>query len=117
VGSLDYVGVLGDYRRYFMPARPFTLAARLLHYGRYRSDGEDPRLQPLYLGYAGLVRGYNFGSFDPSECKPGPGDDPDSCPVFDQLLGSRIVVGSVELRFPLLGMLGVGSGYYGAFPI
>jgi WD40 repeat protein len=117
IGSLDFVGVLGDYRKYFMPARPFTFAARLLHYGRYGRDGEDARLQPLFLGYPGLVRGYNYGSFDASECKPGPGDDPNSCPVFDQLLGSRIVVGNAELRFPLLGALGIGSGYYGAFPI
>jgi WD40 repeat protein len=117
IGSLNFVGVLGDYRKYFMPARPFTLATRLLHYGRYGRDGEDTRLQPLFLGYPGLVRGYNFGSFDASECKPGPGDDPNSCPVFDQLLGSRIVVGNLELRFPLLGALGIGSGYYGAFPL
>jgi WD40 repeat protein len=117
IGSLNFVGVLGDYRKYFMPARPFTLATRLLHYGRYGREGEDTRLQPLFLGYPGLVRGYNFGSFDASECKPGPGDDPNSCPVFDQLLGSRIVVGNLELRFPLLGALGIGSGYYGAFPL
>ena len=37
--------------------------------------------------------------------------------MFDQLLGSRIAVSSLELRFPLLGALGVGSGYYGAFPV
>jgi outer membrane protein assembly factor BamA len=37
--------------------------------------------------------------------------------VFDQLLGSRIAVGNAELRFPLFGALGVGSGYYGALPI
>ena len=117
MGSLDYVGVLGDFRRYFMPVRPFTLAARLLHYGRYGNGGEDPRLQPLFLGYPGLVRGYSFGSFDASECNPGPGEDPNSCPVFDQLLGSRMVVGNAELRFPLFGVLGIGSGYYGAFPI
>ena len=117
IGSLNYVGVLADYRRYIMPVRPFTFAARLLHYGRYGKGGEDARLQPLYLGYPGLVRGYDFNSFDPSECKPGPGDDPNSCPVFDQLLGSRMVVGNAELRFPLLGVLGLGSGYYGAFPI
>jgi Tol biopolymer transport system component len=116
-GSFGYLGVLADYRKYFMPVRPFTFAARLLHYGRYGKGGEDSRLQPLYLGYPGLVRGYNFGSFDASECQPGPGDDPNSCPVFDQLLGSRIVVGNAELRFPLLGALGLGSGYYGAFPI
>jgi outer membrane protein assembly factor BamA len=37
--------------------------------------------------------------------------------VFDQLLGSRMVVANAELRFPLFGVLGVGSGYYGAFPL
>ena len=116
VGALNYVGILGDFRRYFMPARPFTFATRLLHYGRYAKDGEDPRLQPLFLGQAGLVRGYSYGSFDGSECFPSP-DEPDSCPVFDQLLGSRVVVANAELRFPLFGALGIGSGYYGAFPI
>jgi surface antigen Omp85-like protein/WD40 repeat protein len=116
VGSINYVGVLADYRRYFMPARPFTIAARILHYGRYGSGGEDQRLQPLFLGYSGLVRGYQLGSFDASECRP-PADQPNACPVFDQLLGSRMVVGNAELRFPLLGVLGVGSGYYGALPL
>jgi WD40 repeat protein len=116
IGSLRYVGVLADYRRYFMPARPFTLATRLLHYGRYATDGEDSRLQPLFLGYPGLVRGYTYGSFDGSECNPTP-EDPNSCPVFDQLLGSRMAVANLELRFPLFGVLGIGSGYYGAFPI
>jgi Tol biopolymer transport system component len=115
-GSLDFVGALADYRRYFMPARPFTLAARLLHYGRYGADGEDPRLQPLFLGYGGLVRGYRIGSFSASECHPN-ASDPNGCPVFDQLLGSRIAVANLELRFPLLGLLGLGSGYYGALPL
>jgi outer membrane protein assembly factor BamA len=27
------------------------------------------------------------------------------------------MVASAELRFPLLGVLGIGKGYYGAFPI
>jgi Tol biopolymer transport system component len=115
-GSLSYVGALVDYRKYFMPVRPFTFAARLLHYGRYGNGGEDARLQPLFLGYSGLVRGYSYGSFDGAECVPPP-SDPTACPVFDQLLGSRIVVGNAELRFPLLGALGIGSGYYGAFPL
>jgi Tol biopolymer transport system component len=116
VGSLSFVGGLLDYRRYFMPARPFTLATRVLHYGRYGSGGEDQRLQPLFLGYPGLVRGYSYGSFDASECHP-TANDPNGCPVFDQLLGSRMVVASAELRFPFFGALGIGSGYYGAFPI
>jgi hypothetical protein len=28
-----------------------------------------------------------------------------------------MLIGNLELRFPLLGLLGVGSGYYGVFPI
>jgi outer membrane protein assembly factor BamA len=37
--------------------------------------------------------------------------------VFDNLEGSRIAVGNIELRFPLFGVLHVGSGYYGVLPI
>jgi hypothetical protein len=116
LGSINYVGVLADYRKYFLPVRPFTFATRLLHYGRYGGGGEDARLQPLFLGWPGLVRGYSLGSFDASECNPAP-DDPESCPVFDQLLGSRVLIANAELRFPLLGVLGIGSGYYGGFPL
>ncbi|HUF34817.1 MAG TPA: BamA/TamA family outer membrane protein [Gemmatimonadales bacterium] len=115
-GSLDFVGVLADYRRYFLPVRPFTLAGRILHFGRYGSGGEDPRLQPLYLGFSGLVRGYRYTSFDASECEPVAGD-PGACPVFDQLLGSRMLVTNLELRFPLFGLLGIGPGYYGILPL
>jgi hypothetical protein len=28
-----------------------------------------------------------------------------------------MLVGNVELRFPLFGVLGIGSGYYGALPL
>ncbi|HKT58505.1 MAG TPA: BamA/TamA family outer membrane protein [Gemmatimonadales bacterium] len=116
IGSLNMVSALVDYRRYIMPARPFTIAARILHYGRYGSDAQDPRLQPLYLGWPGLVRGYSVGSFDVSECHP-TAANPTGCPAFDNLLGSRLLIGNLELRFPLLGVLGLGSGYYGALPI
>ena len=116
VGSLNMVSALVDYRRYIMPVRPFTLAARILHYGRYGSDAEDPRLQPLFLGWPGLVRGYTVGSFGASECHP-TAADPNGCPAFDNLLGSRVLIGNLELRFPLFGVLGVGSGYYGVLPI
>ncbi|HEU4524085.1 MAG TPA: BamA/TamA family outer membrane protein [Gemmatimonadales bacterium] len=115
-GSINYVGGLVDFRRYFMPARPFTLAARILHYGRYGSGGEDPRLQPLFIGWPGMVRGYTYNSFDGRECDPPPGD-PTACPVYDQLLGSRVLVGNLELRFPLFGVLGLGQGYYGFLPL
>src|SRR5204862_90264 len=88
-GTLTYGGFLADYRHYFMPARPFTIAVRGLHYGRYGASGEDPRLTPLFIGYQGLVRGYDFGSFDANECES---IDMTSCPAFDRLNGSRVAV-------------------------
>ena len=111
-GSLRFTNVLVDYRRYFMPWRPFTLAFRGLTYGRYGRDGEDGRLSPLYIGDIGLVRGYEYGSFDASEC----GIGTQGCPVFNQLFGSRMAVASAELRFPLLGAFSRRS-YYGPVPI
>jgi outer membrane protein assembly factor BamA len=113
-GSLQFVGVLADYRRYFMPARPFTFAFRALHYGRYGSGGEDPRMLELFLGYPNLVRGYETGSFDAAEC----GNDPSSCPVVDQLFGSKILVGNAELRFPPFGAISRSRrNLYGPVPL
>jgi len=112
-GTLNYTGVLADYRKYFMPVRPFTLALRGMHFGRYGQGGEDPRLQELYLGYPGLVRGYDVGSFDANECVE---VDLSSCEAFDQLKGSRVAIAGAEFRFPLLGLFSRQS-YYGAFPI
>jgi outer membrane protein assembly factor BamA len=97
-----------------MPVRPFTMAGRLIHYGRYLGDAEDNRLQPMFLGYPGLVRGYDDGSFEQQDCEPSADE---FCPLFNRLLGSRVLIGNVELRFPLLGTLGLGSGYYGFLPI
>jgi outer membrane protein assembly factor BamA len=112
-GSLTYGGVLTDYRRYFMPARPFTFAVRGLHFGRYGSDGEDTRLPLMYLGYPGLVRGYDMDSFEASECVA---TTASSCASFDRLVGSRLAVFNAELRFPLLGVFSRRS-LYGPLPV
>ncbi len=114
VGSLNLLEVLGDFRRYFYPVRPFTFAARLLHFGRYGGDADDPRVRDQFIGFRGLVRGYTRGSFSADECDPTP-DDP--CPAFNQLLGSRMAVLNAELRFPLFGVLNIGEGYYGVWPL
>jgi outer membrane protein assembly factor BamA len=112
-GSLTYTGLLGDFRTYLMPVRPFTFAFRGMYYGRYGSDAEDLRLPTLYLGYPGLVRGYDSGSFESFEC----GLQADgSCPVFDRLLGSRLAIFNAEMRFPLWGAFG-GDNFYGPLPI
>lgn len=104
LGSITWTNILFDFRQYFMPVSPFTLAFRILHYGRYGSGAEDVRLTPEYLGYPGLVRGYEYQTFGADES-------------IDDLLGSKIAIGNVELRFPLLGVFGIGPGFYGYFPI
>lgn len=112
-GEIRYTGLLADYRRYFMPAPFYTIAARVMHYGRYGSGGQDERLFPLYIGYPSLVRGYDVGTFDATDCVATAASD---CPAFDRLLGSRVLVGNVELRFPLLRPFGASQRMYGPIP-
>jgi hypothetical protein len=114
-GSVNYTGVLADYRRYLMPAKFYTLAGRLMHYGRYGSGAEDQRFFPMYLGYPTLVRGYDINSIGPSECVPNASS---TCPAFDRLLGSRLLVGNLEFRFPLLRpFTGASRMMYGPVPV
>jgi hypothetical protein len=112
-GDLRLTTALADYRHYFMPARFYTIAVRGLHYGRYGARGEDARLIPLFIGYPEFVRGYGVNSFEAGECQSSA-----SCPTFDRLMGSRMMVGNLEFRFPLLRPFrGVGSNMYGPLPV
>ena len=68
---------------------------------------------PLFIGYPELLRGYDIGSFNASECTQ---TFTGSCVEFDRLLGSRMLLTNLELRFPLLRPFGVGSRMYGPLP-
>jgi len=111
-GDLRYGSALADYRTYKMPFRPFTIALRGMYYGRYGRDAENPLLTPVFLGYAELVRGYDYNSFEANEC----GALTNACPVLDKLFGSRMVMGTAELRFPIWGAFG-GDNFYGPLPV
>jgi len=114
VGSITFSTVSADFRKYFMPVRPFTLAFRATHLGRYGKDSEDDRFYPLYIAYWDMVRGYeSFSSAELSEYQ----SNPDSAFDPNRLYGSKMFMGNVELRFPLLGVLGIGKGYFGAWPL
>jgi len=99
-GDLSFFNVLGDYRRYLF-FNPVTLAFRAMHYGRYGSDSENQRLTPIFLGHETMVRGYAVNSFGGNECAGVTAGR--SCPQFDRLIGSKIALGSLELRIPLFG--------------
>ncbi len=91
-GEFHFHNVLVDYRKYVF-IKPFTLAMRVMHYGRY---GNSDMLYPLYLGNPGYIRGYSFGRLV---------DDFQVNPNFsiDALIGTKVALASVEIRFPLTG--------------
>ncbi len=99
-----------DYRRYVF-FRPFTIAVRGMMFGRF---GRDADRFPVFLGSPDLIRGYTAGSFRNHECVVNTQSSSQTgCADLDQLIGSKIAVANVELRFPLtrtlvLGFLPVG---------
>jgi Tol biopolymer transport system component len=89
-GSLSFTTVTADYRKYIIPLRPFTIAMRVMHEGRYGSGASDPRLLPLAWTMRDVVRGYG-----------------DVGPVVGSttyLSADRMLVGNLELRFPIPGV-------------
>jgi Tol biopolymer transport system component len=114
LGSLRFTGLLADYRRYFMPAPFYTIAVRAMHFGRYGSGAQDTRILPLDIGYPWLVRGYDIGNITTDECRT---TSTSACELIDRLIGSRMLVGNVELRFPLLKPFGAERNMYGPLPV
>ena len=70
----------------------------------------------MYIGYPNLVRGYDVNTFELEECLAALGNV-GSCPAFDRLIGSRILVANVEFRFPILRPFGVTQNMYGPIPM
>jgi len=115
IGSADYTGVLADYRRYVMPVSFYTVAARVLHYGRYGSGSDDARLHPIFLNDPSLVRGYDaLDSFTAPACALA---SLVGCLPNARFVGSRILVSNLELRVPLLRPFGVTHAMYGPVPM
>jgi len=85
-GDLTFTSVTADYRRYLMPVRPFTIAARVMHLGRYGGGSDDPRLLPLVFTVRDVVRGY--------------GDTGRTGASDSALSATRLLVANLEMRFP-----------------
>jgi outer membrane protein assembly factor BamA len=109
VGTIDYWTLTLDWRKYFNPARNLTFAVRGLHIGRYGPQIEQTNLiQPFFIGYETLIRGYANESFEARECQTtGLGADNSvgviGCPVWENLFGHRMGVANMELRVPVFG--------------
>lgn len=98
--GVDAHAILFDYRKYHF-VRPFSVAFRLYHYGRYGSDRDTNRLTRLFAGYPWLVRGYDTGNFysDSTQNSQNIG--------IKHLIGSSIVVSNLEWRMPLSGPIDI----------
>lgn len=94
VGSFKFFAPTVDLRKYARLA-PVTLAARFYGYGRF---GKADALFPLFLGYPFLMRGFESQTF-----YSGNTGRPSNGFTIDQLSGSRIAVGSFEIRLPFTG--------------
>ena len=114
IGSIDMYTALLDFRKYIMPKRPFTLAFRVQHAGRYGPDADRAdQIQPQFIGWDGVVRGYSGGSFDFAiEC-----ESANVCTSYNELFGSSVIIANVELRFPPLALMGGNSGLFGFLPL
>jgi hypothetical protein len=110
LGNLSAVHVLLDHRQYSMIAKPYTLATRIVHVGRYGGDEYDQRFQPAFLGSRQFVHGYDWSSLS---CPPTASGD---CAALSELLGNRLVAGNLEVRFPIMGMLS-REIRYGSVPL
>ncbi|EMR02214.1 PD40 domain-containing protein [Cesiribacter andamanensis] len=96
-GELTYQSYLVDLRRYFF-LKPFSLAFRGMHYTRQGKDAERYSfIGPLFLGFPGMVHGYDDLVFDQQTGQPG------NTVSVNDLIGSSILVGNVELRLPFTG--------------
>ena len=103
-GSRNFVTVLADYRRYIY-REPVTFAIRGLHRGNYGAGEFQGELTDTFvretLGdpyQSGFVRGYSFNSiFEEPKCQ-----QQGLCEV-GRLYGTRMALGSAEVRVPLLG--------------
>jgi hypothetical protein len=90
-GDPSFTSITADYRRYLTPVRPFTVAVRFRHLGRYGHGSTDPRLLPLFFTLRDVVRGY--------------GDTGRSAVTGGLSSSRRLLTGNVELRFPIAALL------------
>lgn len=94
IGTDQYTNILADFRKYFW-VKPVSFAVRGLGYLRFEQNVNS--LYPVYIGQMGFVRGY--GSFFSSYI-----NELDKYNIeFGQVIGSKILMGSGEIRLPFSG--------------
>jgi len=95
-GEFQYHTFLADYRRYIF-LNPVTVAFRGYHMSRYGQDAHNSVINPLYLGYPYLIRGYdNLNVRNQQQVTTRDFS-------VNDLLGNKLLVANAELRVPFSG--------------
>ncbi len=106
VGNLKFANFLADYRRYDpIIFNTLTFATRLF---TLQSVGRDENFFKNYIGRPDYVRGYDRANFSYYECTSAFGAASGSQCNNQQLAGSRVAVGNIELRFPIIRRFDLG---------
>ncbi len=104
VGSFKWMEYLADYRRYDPIIFDYLTVATRLYANM--SIGPNETAFPKYIARPDFVRGYDRNNTFYLTC-PIIGANTSNCSAV-QLLGSRVVVGNAELRFPLVRQVDLG---------
>lgn len=110
-GRLDMYNITADYRRYWF-RKPISVAFRATHIGRYGNDSRNNLFYPLYLGYPGFMRGFDYNSL--FRIRDQIFDEQGNF-SFDKLQGTRLFVGGLELKVPFTGperLALISSGFF-----
>jgi hypothetical protein len=99
IGSLSLTTVTADYRRYYMPAQPFTLALRARHVGRVGKSAGDSLLLPLAYDLRDIARGFSSRALAASACA---GDASAECTAAQYFNTRHVSTVTAEFRVPLL---------------
>jgi Tol biopolymer transport system component len=103
-GRYQWMEYLADYRRYDpIIFNTLTIATRGM---ASISMGRDADSLRKYIGYSSIIRGYEGRSLLSSTCAIESGNDLARC---SPVLGSRVAVANVELRFPLVRRADLGG--------
>jgi Tol biopolymer transport system component len=103
IGGWDFTALNFDYRRYDRLSSFFTLATKINYFGRHGRDEDQFR---FFAGRPEFLRGYTSGSFAKNECLNIVDENSvTGCNLLDELVGTRMLLATAELRIPLWSMM------------
>ncbi len=114
-GEIDMYNAIADYRKYFFRL-PFSVAFRASHFGRYGKDAQNNLFYPLFLGYPTYMRGFDYSSLSQiSDGIPGVESQNDFDSFLQNLQGTRMLLGGLEVKVPFTGperLALISSGFF-----